>query len=350
MIRILALLVAVLCAAPLATAALPEVHLIATGGTISGGKGGPLVADELLELIPAVGEAAQITTENYSRIGSSSMTPELQFGLAQRVNAVFAEKPSLAGIVITHGTDTLEETAFMLDLLVTDERPVVFAAAQRPPRRVDTDGPLNLLNAIRIAGSNHARGLGVLVTLNDEIHGAAMARKTHATAVEAFQSPGAGPLGYVDDGRVYIHHKPVHRLTLTPTRVEPMVDLIQLVAGSDGHQIRAAVAWGAKGIVVETFGRGNVPQRPMEAVKEALDAGVVVVFTTRTRQGRVILYPPANQWGVIGAENLDGLKARMLLCVALGQTSDPTEIQRFYQTLAGDTEVEAEAFLDALAK
>ncbi len=334
--RALAMVVVLAMDAVLARAAeLPRVRLLATGGTISGGPQGPLDATAQTDLVPGVAEVAAVTAEDVARIGSSRMTPAVQLRLAQRVNELFAADPGLAGIVITHGTDTLEETAFLLDLLVTDERPVVFAAAQRPPRERDTDGPRNLLNAFRIAVSPQARGLGVLVTLNDEIHSARFVRKTHAVAVDAFQSPWAGPVGYVDGARVAIARRPAGRVTVTTARLEPNVDLITLVAGGDGHLIRAAAATGAKGLVVETFGRGNVPPAVMDAVHAARAKGTTVVFTTRTRGGRVEIDDAARKMGVITGEDLDGLKARMLLVAALGAGQSDAQIQDLVCAIAG---------------
>jgi L-asparaginase len=313
----------------------PRVHLLATGGTIAGGATGSLSADQLVSLVPGIGRVARLTVEDFVRIGSSRMTPEIQLRLARRVNELFAGDPGLAGIVITHGTDSLEETAFFLDILVPPGRPVVFAAAQRPPREPDTDGPRNLLNAVRIAASESARGAGVLVTLNDEIHSARDVRKTHSIALDAFKSPWLGPVGYIDGDRVSLAVRPVRRLTLAPEKIEPRVEIIVLAAGSDGALIRAAVESGARGLVIEAFGRGNVPPLVMDAVREARAAGVAVVFTTRTRGGRVELADEAKALGVVSGEDLDALKARMLLVVSLGLTSDTSEIQSWFSQLAG---------------
>ena len=315
-------------------AALPHVHLLATGGTISGGQQ-PLDAAGLKALVPELSQIASVTLEDVARIGSSRMTPEIQYRLASRINELFATDPQLAGIVVSHGTDTLEETAFLVDLIVRDDRPVVFAAAQRPPRETDSDGPRNLLNAIRIAASPLVRATGVLVTLNDEIHAARYVRKTHAVALEAFQSPWAGPVGYVDGARVVLTRRPAARVTIAASRVEPNVDLVILTAGSDGHLVRAAVDAGAKGLVVEVFGRGNVPPVVMDAVKAARERSVAVVFTTRTRGGRVEIDEAARALGVIGGEDLDGLKARMVLVAALGAGADGPTIQKWIERLAG---------------
>jgi L-asparaginase len=332
---LLVILAALALAVPGALAQdLPRVRLIGTGGTISGGAAGSLKAEDLTHLIPELAQVAEVSVEDYTTIGSSRMTPELQLGLARRVNALLASDPGLAGVVITHGTDSLEETAFLLDLLVPAGRPVVFAAAQRPPRMTDSDGPRNLLNAVRIAASPAARDLGVLVTLNDEVHAARDVRKTHAIALDAFKSPWLGPIGYVDAGRFRLARRPARHLTLSPQNVEPKVDLLTLVAGSDGHLVRASVASGARGLVLEVFGRGNVPPAVMEAVREAREKGVVVVFTTRTRGGRVVIGDDAKRLGVIGGEDLDGLKARMLLVAALGQTHNLSAIQSYFLKLA----------------
>lgn len=331
----LGLILAVACAAPARAAAPPHVHLLATGGTISGGTGGPLDAAALAKLVPGLDQVATVTVEDFTRIGSSRMTPELQFELAGRINELFAGEAGLAGIVVTHGTDSLEETAFLVDLLLQGDRPVVFAAAQRPPRETDTDGPRNLLNAFRTAAAPQARGTGVLVTLNDELHSARWVRKTHAIALDAFRSPWVGPVGYVDGGRVVVTRRTLGRVTIDAPRIESKVDLVTLVTGSDGHLVRASVAAGAKGLVVETFGRGNVPPAVMDAVKEARAKGVAVLFTTRTRGGRVEVNAGARALGVIGGEDLDGLKARMLLCAALGAGADVPTIQGWIERLAG---------------
>jgi L-asparaginase len=333
-----ALALALALSPQVASPELPKVHLLGTGGTISGGAAGSLQAKDLAGLIPGLARIADVTVEDFSTIGSSRMTPELQFDLARRVRTLLAERPELSGIVITHGTDSLEETAFLLDLLVPAGRPVVFTAAQRPPRESDTDGPRNLSNAIRIAASPEMRGLGVLVTLNDEIHGARDVRKTHSIMVNAFVSPWGGPIGQVDDGQIYLYYRPARRLELEAPRVEPRIDLVTLYAGSDGSAIRQAVGSGARGIVVEVFGRGNAPPPVMDAVGEARSRGVVVVFTTRTGGGRVELSETARRAGVVSGEDLDGLKARIVLVVALGamgSSPDLDTLRSYYRRLSG---------------
>ncbi len=315
----------------------PRVHMISTGGTIAGGPAGPLNAANLLERAPEIAKRADVTFEDFSNIDSSRMTPELQLKLAKRVREIFEKDKALEGIVITHGTDSLEESAFALDLLVDSDRPVVFAAAQRPPREADSDGPRNLLNAVRVAAAPVSRGMGVMVTLNSEISGAHDVRKTHSIALDAFRSPGVGPLGYIDGDSVIFTARPSRRVSIPAETVEPKVDLLTLVAGSDARLIDAAVASGARGLVIETFGRGNVPERAMEGVARARKAGIPVVFTTRARGGRVEVDAEGKALGVIGAEDLDGLKARMVLVLTLPITKDPAALQGYYDRLSGLT-------------
>ncbi len=314
---------------------LPEVHLIGTGGTISGGASGPLEAADLRARLPDLGRMAQLTTEDFSRIGSSRMHPELQFRLANRIAEVFGGRPELAGIVVSHGTDSLEETAFLLDLLLPAGRPVVFAAAQRAPRSPDTDGPRNLLDAIRVAGSSRTRNLGVLVVLNGQIHAAREVEKTHSVALHAFASPDTGPVGAVDAGEILLFHTPRRRIHLPAEEIEPRVELVRLTAGGGAAAIRAAAERGMRGVVVEVFGRGNAPPPVMEAVGAVREAGAAVVFTTRTGSGRVVLSGSQQELGVVSGEDLDGLKARMLLTAALGAGSSPEEIAAAFRQLAG---------------
>ncbi len=322
-------------AAALSAQPLPRVHLIGTGGTISGGADGPLDAAALRAALPGLDEVATVTTEDFVRIGSSRMHPELQHGLAGRIRDVLAADPDLAGVVVTHGTDSLEETAFLLDLLLPSGRPVVFAAAQRPPRYEDSDGPRNLLDAIRVAGAPRMRDLGVLVVLNGQIHAAREAKKTHSIAIHAFASPDTGPIGMVDEGELLLFAEPRRRVHVETDAVEPAVGLVRLTAGGGGTEIRALAEAGFRGIVVEAFGRGNVPPEASEAVDFALGAGAVVAYVTRTGGGRVVLSEGQRERGIVSGEDLDGLKARMLLSAALGAGWTPDRIADAFRTLAG---------------
>ena len=313
----------------------PDVHLIGTGGTISGGAGGPLNAADLRAAIPELESVARVTTEDFVRIGSSRMHPELQLGLARRIAAVFDERPDLSGVVVTHGTDSLEETAFLLDLVLPAGRPVVFAAAQRPPRFTDSDGPRNLLDAIRTAASPRMRDLGVLVVLNGQIHAAREVEKSHSIALHAFVSPDTGPVGAVDAGEILLFSTPRRRLHLPTEQVETAVDLVRLTAGGGAAFVTAAMTAGARGLVVESFGRGNAPPDVMHAVRAAVAAGVTVVLTSRTGAGRVVLSEEQRSLGILSGGDLDGLKARMLLAAALGAGRSAEEIAAAFARLAG---------------
>lgn len=320
------------------TAELPRVHVLATGGTIAGAGYDDVdtrSAEGLLRAIPELANVARLSAEDPFTIPSSQITPEMLFGLAQKIRQLLEEDPELAGIVVTQGTDSLEEAAFFCDLLSTSERPVVFTGAMRSPEHRDSDGARNLLGAVRLAASPAARGLGVLVTLNDEIHAAREIRKVHSSAVNAFASPGGGPIGYLDDERIYLLHRPLRRVTIATEKIEPKVDLIVVTAGSDGHLVRAAVAAGARGLVVELFGRGNMPRPMIQAVIEARQQGVTVVYTTRARGGAMKIDQRWTRGGMVYGEDLDGLKARMLLVVALGATQDPAVLQGYFDRLAG---------------
>jgi len=323
---------------------IPHVYVIGTGGTISGGvdpatgQAKSLTAKDLVALVPGLKGKVEIEEEDYTRIGSSSMTPEIQFKLAQRVNELFKTRTDLAGIVITHGTDSLEETSFLLDLVVTDSRPVVFAAAQRPPRVSDSDGPRNLENAVRIVMSPQSRDKGVMVSLNEDIHAARYVTKTHSVAVESFKSGKKGMLGTVDDGQVIFYNAPMNRVIIAASSVEPRVDLVRLVAGDQGKFINYAIETKSAGVVIEAFGRGNMPRPVLDAVDKARKAGLVVVIVSRTEEGRVVLTDQLLNSGVISGEDLDGLKARILLAVALGATKDILTIQNWFHQAGGVVE------------
>jgi L-asparaginase len=322
----------------------PQVYVIGTGGTISGGVdpatglAKSLTAEDLVALVPGLKGKVEIEEEDFSRIGSSSMTPGIQFKLAQRVNELFKSRKDLTGIVITHGTDSLEETSFLLDLVVTDPRPVVFAAAQRPPIVSDSDGPRNLENAIRIAMSPRAHDKGVMVSLNEDIHAARYVTKSHSVAVESFKSGKKGMLGTVDDGQVIFYNAPLNRLTISASAVEPRVDLVRLAAGDQGKFIDCAIETKSAGVVIEAFGRGNMPRPVLDAVNRARKAGLIVVVVSRTEEGRVVLEDQLLNSGVISGEDLDGLKARILLTVALGATNDIATLQDWFHQAGGVVE------------
>ena len=318
-----------------------KVRLLATGGTISGGidhstgKPRSLQAEDLLALVTELDESVEIEYEDFCTIPSSSMTPELEFSLAKRINHIFKTDSDLSGIVVTHGTDSLEETAFLLWLLVDDARPVVLTAAQRPPRYIDSDGPRNLLNSIRTAVSEKAKGKGVLVCLNNEINSARYVRKTHTIALETFKSGQHGIIGYVDGKDILFFDKPLNRHTIATNNIDPNVHLIKLVVGMNPKFVEAAIKAGPSALVIEAFGRGNVPSAIMEKLLEARKRGITVSVVSRCDEGRVV---PRQIWeenGIIAGEDIDGLKARLLLCLLVTQTKDPKLIQQYFTHLSG---------------
>jgi L-asparaginase len=243
------------------------------------------------------------------------------------------EEPDLAGLVVTHGTGTLEESAFMADLVVDDPRPVVFAGAMRAGP--GGDGSANLADAVRVAVSDAARGKGVLVVMNGVVHAARTAYKAHTTALDAFRSAGGGPLGRVYPDRVEITAAPLGRMHLPVEAPVVDVDVVKFVVGMDDRHIRASVTAGAAAIVLEGSGLGNLNSRVVPAVEDALDRGVVVVLASRAVEGRV--WPYYATAGGSGAlvdrgclvSSLSGPKTRILLMLALALTRDPRELQRF---------------------
>lgn len=317
----------------------PRVHVIATGGTIAGAGYEEVEtqgSDDLLLGVPGLGQVAQVTAEDPMTISSSQMTPEIIFSIAQKIRQVLAQDAGLAGVVVTQGTDSMEESAFLVDLLIEDPRPVVFTGAMRLPGEMAAEGGRNLVNAVRLAASPDLRGMGVLVTMNDEIHAARELRKANSSALDAFESPSGGALGFIDGESIYVRSLPRRRAVVSATSIEPKVDLLAVTAGSDGHMLLGALEGQPKGLVLELFGRGNIPQKMFPAIIQAMRQGVKIVFASRSQRGGMREDAQWVQSGVIYAEDLDGLKARVALMVALGTgTTDSGELQEIYDTLAG---------------
>ena len=324
-------------AGPLALAAqeLPRVRVIATGGTIAGrATGGQLTGAQLVEAVPELAEVAEIEVEEFSRIGSSAMTPDHWLRLARRVNELFRTDPGLAGIVVTHGTDTMEETGYFLHLTVGDRRPVVMVGSMRNSSAVSADGPANLLSGARIAVDPEAKGRGVLVVLNDEIHSARDVRKLDNNRVDTFGSEW-GPLGVVDADRIVFRHEITTRHTTNsevrlPAGVEelPRVPIVADFTGNDGAVVRAWVEDGADAVVVQAFGGGRASPGMRRAVADAVEAGVPVVLASRVPEGRVLSGGASPGDGLLSAGDLPPHKVRVLLMLALLRTRDGAELQR----------------------
>jgi L-asparaginase len=312
------------------------VVVVSTGGTIAmrpdpeTGKLVPAVSgDELVEML-AWPDAPPLELDDFAQVPSFDMHGRLVVALAERV-LEHAARAEVAGLVVTHGTDTMEETAYAIDLLHGGATPVVLTGAQRGADERDADGPRNLRDAIAVAASEAARGRGTLIAMAGEIHAARTARKTHTSALRAFTSPGYGALGHVDGGSVAFQARPERRPALPlPTR-QPRVDLLRLHAGSDGVFVRASLAAGAEAIVLEGTGRGNANEAVLEAVSEAIARGVPVVVCSRCAAGAVApIYGRGGgrdlaEAGALFAGDLAGPKARVLLELALGAGLDPAE-------------------------
>jgi L-asparaginase len=317
-------------------AGLPHVHVIATGGTIAHTPDGLLTGDALLAALPGLERVARVTVEQFLNVGSSQITPEHWLGLALRIAGLLREQPELAGIVVTHGTDTLEETAFFLHLTVADPRPVVVTGAMRPARAPGADGPANLLAAIRVAADAAARGRPVLAVVGDEIHAAPAVAKAHTTRPDAFVSTFGGILGSADADGVAWHAPPAAgalrgAFPPAPAAVLPRVDVVYAYAGADGNAVGAAAAAGARGLVVAAVGRGNLPAALREAVARFAAEGGVVALASRTQAGRV----PAEAAGVggrvVAAGELNPQKARVLLMLALAADRSAARVDEWFR-------------------
>jgi L-asparaginase len=317
---------------------LPEVHILATGGTIAArGAAGPLSVEQLVEAVPDLDRVARISVEQFSNVGSSQITPDHWLALSRRIDALFLERPSLAGVVVTHGTDTMEETALFLHLTVADPRPVVLTGAMRPPGAVAPEGPANLRSAVVVAAFPGARDRGTLAVMNDLVFSAGDMAKVHTSRLDAFTATAGGPVGMADGDLVRFHAPPGRGpmlFNLEGIQELPRVDIAYTWAGADGAVIDGLVAVGARGIVLGSVGRGNLPAAMRAAAREAADAGVVVVVSSRTGAGRVPVGPldPALDPGaegvppMPGAENLNPQRARVVLMLGLTRTSDPRAI------------------------
>lgn len=313
---------------------LPLVKLISTGGTI----GGPFEA--LLEAVPDLSNYAIVEGEQFASTGSSNITLSMLLDLAARIDEIFETEPDVEAIIVSQGTDTLEETAYFLNLVVKSDKPVVMAAAMRGRTHISADGPQNLFMAVLTAIAPETQGKGVVAVINDEIHAARELTKTSTYSMDTFVSPDAGPLGLVRDTRGPFYYRTPMRLHTTATEFDvlgfedlPRVDIIYAYVDADDTQIRAAVEAGAQGIVVATVGAGNMPTPGMsDPLGDVwLDHDVVVVRSSRTGSGRINASSEDNlSRGWVGGDNLNPQKARMLLMLALTVTDDPAEIQEIF--------------------
>ena len=326
----------------------PRVRLIATGGTISNREGGRLTADELIELIPDLARYARVEAEQFANVASSQLTLDQWLELSRRLNEVFAQDSGLAGVVVTSGTDTLEETAYFLHLTVRSERPVVVVGAMRNPSTLGYEGAANLQQAFRVAAAPQSRGKGTLVVLNDEINSAREATKTDSLRLHTFATRSYGVLGSVDrDGVVYYRnilrrHTYRSEFDLTGVSKLPRVDVIMVYQGASGDLIESVVDAGSHGIVLAAAGAGATSGTQRLAMAYARERGIFTVISTRTGSGRVMprRAPTTDQKMSenqqlnaayrIAAQDIAPLKARILLMLALTKTNDVSEIRRMF--------------------
>ena len=346
---------AVICvvAAPAAgqtARARPTVWVLSTGGTIAGQgssttdlsnyKPGSILGEQLVRAVPQIAEIADVKVDQIVNIASHDLTLDHWLTLARRIQRIIADDPGVAGFVITHGTNTLEETAYFLNLTIRSDKPVVLVGAMRPATAISADGPLNLLNAVKTAMSPEAKGKGTLIVMNDEINGARDVTKTNTLRVETFRSPELGLLGYVDEDKVTFFRSSTKRHTttsefdLSTVKQLPKVAIVYSYVDPEPSVIRAVAASGAKGIVFAGTGNGALSSAERDAIAEINKlppaSRPVVVRSSRVGNGRVTPTAVFDALEVIPADTLNPQKARILLMLALTKTSDRKEIRRMF--------------------
>lgn len=324
----------------------PKVHILATGGTIAGTgesatktnyTAGQVAIGTLLDAVPEVNNIADVTGEQIVRIGSQDMSDSVWLTLAKRINELLARE-DLDGIVITHGTDTMEETAFFLNLTVKSDKPVVLVGAMRPSTAMSADGPLNLYNAVVVAASKEAKGKGVMVAMNGSILGAHNVLKTHTLEVETFKSPNSGPLGYIYNGKVFMTEAPLKKHTtesvfdVTTLSELPKVGIVYSYSNVEDDALKALINNGYKGIVHAGVGNGNIHKNLFPGLEEARQKGILVVRSSRVPNGPTTLDAEVddNKYQFIASQELNPQKARILLMLGLTKTNDWKKIQEYF--------------------
>jgi L-asparaginase len=325
---------------------LPNIVILATGGTIAGAAAtgtqagytsGAVTIDAMLAAVPGIKDLANIKGEQISNVGSQDMSLAIMLTLAKRLNALLAQN-NVDGIVITHGTDTMEETAFFLNLVVKSDKPVVMVGSMRPSTAVSADGPLNLFNAVGVAIDHDSKGRGVLVVMNDWIHGAHSLTKTSTTAIQTFMSPLRGLVGISSYGKNDFYNTPQWKHTtgsefdVSNVTTLPRVDILYAYADMPPDLIDASVANGAKGIIIAGVGNGNMNKTSLEAAARAAKKGVVVVRSSRVVTGSVGRNVEVNddEMGFVASDELNPQKSRMLLMLALLKARTTAEIQNLF--------------------
>jgi len=329
---------------------LPRLAVIGTGGTISSlgassldvldypDFGQKLSCEALLERFPETRLVADPVPVTFRQVGSTEIGPKEWIELRAMIHRIGRDEPAVTGFVIPHGTATLEETAFFLNLTLAVMQPVVLVGAQRPASALGSDAGMNLVNALRVAGSPLARGKGVLAVVNDEIHAARDVVKTSTYRLQTFRSLDFGALGHVDGDGVHFYrspsrkHMPDTQFAALDLGALPRVEIVYSYAGADGALVDAAVAAGARGIVSAGFAPGSPTPRQRTALERAAKSGVVIVQCSRAASGRVAPRRRLRESAIVAGEDLSPQKARILLMLALSTTADITAIQQAFST------------------
>ncbi len=322
-----------------------RIAILGTGGTIAGFidstiattgyTAGAIDIDVLIKAVPQIRDLADISWEQIANIDSSNMCDKIWLRLAKKIAKLFAE--GIDGVVITHGTDTMEETAYFLNLTIKSDKPVVLVGAMRPSTAISADGPKNLYNAVALVANKEAKNKGVMVAINDKILSARGVVKTHSLNIDAFSSPDFGDLGYIVDGKVFFYNNVTKAHTKNaPFDVSkltslPKVDILYSYS-NDGSGVAAKALFehGTKGIVVAGSGAGSIHKNQKDVLKELLKKGLKVVVSSRVVAGCVAVSDSDEKLGFISAEDLNPQKARVLLMLALTKTSDPKKIQEYF--------------------
>ena len=327
----------------------PTVRVIGTGGSIAGVGpdridfilypeiGDHITIQQSLDRVPEIQDIAEVRSEDLVSVGSTAIGTAEWLALARRINQIFRDETDVAGVAITHGTATLEETSYFLHLTVKSTRPVVITGAMRPPTALSTDSDLNLLDAVRTAACPEAVGLGVLTVLNNEIQCGRDVTKASTFRVETFRPNELGFLGYADsDGKVVFYRAPLRRHTVdTPFMVDdmttlPRIDIVYSYAGADGLLVDAVRNNRSDGLILAGFGGGTFPPAVIDAAVKLVEDGIPVVLATRSTAGRVVITPKKEEQGFIVSDNLLPQKARVLLMLGLTVTKDRHELQQFF--------------------
>ena len=328
----------------------PIVYVLSTGGTIAGAgssatdlqnyKPGSILGEQLVKAVPQISQIADVRVEQIVNVNSSDITIANWLTLAKRIHAIIAETPAVSGFVITSGTNTLEETAYFLNLTIRSDKPVVLVGSMRPSTAISADGPLNLLNAVKTALSPDAKGKGALIVLNDEINAARDTTKTNTLRVETFKAPELGLLGYIDEDKISFYRTPTKRhsaqseFDITSLTQLPKVTILYSYIDPDASLIDAAIKGGAKGVVFAGTGNGALSVMEETAIKQVntmpAASRPVLVRSSRVGNGRVTPTAEYDDLNVIPSDTLNPQKARILLMLALTRTTDPREIRRIF--------------------